>query len=92
MGFKDFCNKENVNENNSFKGEEIDKKQIEEMYNNFKDKSEDELIFELLKNVDMQKKQGSFNYDLILSQIEKIKPFLSEEQKVKLEMVLGKIK
>ena len=92
MGFKDFCNKENVNENNAFKGEEIDKKQIEEMYNNFKDKSEDELIFELLKNVDMQKKQGSFNYDLILSQIEKIKPFLSEEQKVKLEMVLGKIK
>jgi len=85
MGFKDYCN-----EKKDIKDE--DKKKIEDIYNVYKDKSEDELINELLKSVESQKKQGTFNYENLCSQVNKVQAFLTDEQRNKLQFILEKIK
>lgn len=84
MGFKDFCNNQNI-------GEQTNTKNVEELYNKYKDKSENELLDELLKNVSQQKQNGTYNYSNILSMVQNIMPYLNEHQKQKIQEILSKI-
>ena len=87
MGFKDYCN------NTSFKSnKKDDEKKVEELYNKYKDKDEDELFSELLKNVDKQKQDGIFDYNSLTQMVNKISPFLTKEQNLKIKDLLEKIK
>jgi len=85
MGFKEYSKNTQTNEK-SFSNEET--KNIENLYNKYKDQPEDQLINELLNTIAKQKKEGTFNYDALKSIIEKISPFLSKEQNLKIKEIL----
>ncbi|MBE7074578.1 MAG: hypothetical protein E7376_01160 [Clostridiales bacterium] len=90
MGFKDFCNNKDKNLND----EEVLKanaKNVEELYNEYKDKNEDELLQELFKSVEKQKTNGTFDYNSLLKMIEMLKPYLNQEQIIKMKEILTKI-
>lgn len=87
MGFKDYCKNESKTVNN-----EEQSKKVEEIYDKFKDKNEDELMSELLNNVAKQKQDGTFNYNSIAETVEKLSPFLNADQKLKIKEILQKIK
>lgn len=91
MGFKDFCMNENSKEKENNLNKEQEQK-VEELYDKYKDKSEDELMNELLRNVSKQKQDGSFNYNSIADTFDKLSPFLNSEQNLKLKELLQKIK
>ncbi len=89
MGFKDFCkNSEKINDREN----RDNTQKVEDLYERYKDKSEDELLNELLKNVEKQKKDGSFNYQGLINTIDKVSPFLSKEQNLKIKEILKNIK
>ena len=91
MGFKDYCNnyeKEKITK--SSVGNE-NTKNVEELYDKYKDKNEDELLSELFKNVAKQKEDGTFNYEGLLNTINKVSPFLSKEQNLKIKEILKNI-
>lgn len=85
MGFKDYTN------NNE---EKIlnESKKVENLYNEYKGKSEDELISELYKYVAKQKQDGTFDYDALEKMLNQLSPFLSKEQKQKMKGILESIK
>lgn len=88
MGFKEYCNRSsNISEEQNYN----QTKNVEELYDKYKDKSQDELLAELLKNVDKQKKDGTFNYDGLVKTIEKVSPFLTKEQNSKIKEILKNI-
>jgi len=89
MGFKDFCNNKNC-----FDKEQSENKQInvEQIFNKYKNKNQQELLDELFKNVEEQKQNGSFDYNGLTNMLEKMSPFLNQEQKQNLETLLNKIK
>ena len=86
MGFKDYCN------TNNSKNENFESKKVEDVYEKYKDKNEDELLSELYKNINIQKQNGTFNYESLVSAVNKISPFLNNEQKLKIKDLLEKIK
>lgn len=81
MGFKEFS----ANTNNDVQN---GKKVVEEYYNMYKGKSENELLDELHKHVAKQKQDGTFNIDALSNMLNKLSPFLSEEQRLKMEEIL----
>ena len=91
MGFKNFCMNENAKEKENNLNKEQEQK-VEELYDKYKDKNEDELMSELLNNVAKQKQDGNFNYNSIAETLEKLSPFLNAEQNLKLKELLQKIK
>ena len=88
MGFKDYKNKSEINEEKY----KEDSKKIEDIYNTYKNKSQDELTYELLKHVENQKKDGTFNYDSLCEMLNKVSPFLTKDQKLKMNELLKKLK
>lgn len=92
MGFKDYCKEKKENSHAKQEFTEKQKEDIEGIYNKFKDKSQDELISELFKNVESQKQNGTFNYDGLINTINKLSPFLTKEQNLKIEDILKSIK
>lgn len=60
----------------SQKQEDNKKKTINESYEELKDCSSDELMSRLTKEIQNQKAKGVFDYEGIISSIEKIKPYL----------------
>ena len=91
MGFKDFC-KNDSDTKIQDKNFNQSTKMVEELYDEYKDKSEDELLNELFKNVAKQKSEGTFNYEGLASTIEKVSPFLTKEQNLKIKEILKNIK
>ena len=89
MGFKEYCNGNDTERNKD--NSKIAEEKVEDLYNKYKDKNEDELLFELLKNVELQKKEGKFNYETLVKMIEKMSPFLSDEQRIRIKEILKKI-
>ena len=89
MGFKEYCNDNDTERNKD--NSKIAEEKVEDLYNKYKDKNEDELLFELLKNVELQKKEGKFNYEALVKIIEKMSPFLSDEQRIRIKEILKKI-
>lgn len=82
MGFKQFSQESQAKEAS---------KQVENMYNSYKDKSEDELITELINHVAKQKQNGTFDMDNLEQMLAKVRPFLNEKQRQKLQDVLKQI-
>lgn len=85
MGFKDYNN--NISEQQLKQGS----KKVESLYNEYKDKSEDELIKELLSHVAKQKKEGTFNYASLCEMLNQISPFLNEQQKTRMKEILEQL-
>lgn len=85
MGFKQFSNEQKSKAENA-------EKQVENLYNTYKGKSEDELLFELVNHVAKQKENGTFDYQNLENMLSKIMPFLNDRQKEKLNDVLKQIK
>lgn len=66
-----------------------DLRKIEELQENYKDKSDDEIFLEIIElNKDMQSNMSEQEYDEIFDKLENIKPLLDEEQKRKLEAII----
>lgn len=82
MGFKQFSQVSQAKEASN---------QVENMYNSYKDKSEDELITELINHVAKQKQNGTFDMDNLEQMLAKVRPFLNEKQRQKLQDVLKQI-
>lgn len=91
MGFKDFSKNYN---HKSFEGkDEINNnKRVEDIYEKYKDKNEDELLSELFKNVAKQKQEGTFDINLLNEMASKMSPFLTKEQNLKLKEIINQIK
>ena len=70
----------------------IDEEKIKETFNKYSNYSSSELINELNKQVNKQKKEGTFNFSEIADRIQGIRPMLSEEQIKNLDRLLNQIK
>ena len=79
--------KENAKNTNTQK-----EKSIEELYGTYKNMNSNQLLNELLKQVDNQKKDGTFNFDGLKNSLNQVMPFLNEEQKNNLMTILNQIK
>ena len=91
MGFKDYCKDEKFG--NGIK-EDLDDKtkdNIGKIYDKYKDKNEDELKEELFNTINKQKQDGTFNKDSLENTLNKISPFLTQEQNQKINEILNKI-
>lgn len=62
---------------------------VEKMADSYKDKSEEEIFFEIIKvNNEMESELSSEKYNEILDKLKSIRPLLSKTQNEKLDMVL----
>ena len=62
---------------------------VEKMADSYKDKSEDEIFFEIIRvNNEMESELSSEKYNEILDKLKSIRPLLSKTQNEKLDMVL----
>lgn len=104
MGFKDFSKQNNYNVNQNYNNSNQDykeinsdlnfqqqKQQVEQIYEKYKGKNNQELISELLKNVEQQKKNGSFDYQTLCNMVDMFSPYLTQEQKNNMQNLLHKI-
>lgn len=92
MGFKEYSNSSKQEDVKTKQDRQREEEKLEQIYNNFKDKNEDELLSELFKNVENQKQNGTFNYDGLKNTIDKISPFLTKEQNLKIKEILAKLR
>ena len=90
MGFKSFQNNQNLNNNQNDIHQ--NKEKVEQFYQKYKDKNENELMEELLKNVSMQKQNGTFDYQGLCNMLKTFSPYLSQEQVGKIQNLLNQIK
>lgn len=66
-----------------------DLRKIEELQENYRDKSDDEIFLEIIEiNKDMQSNMSPAEYEEIFDKLDNIKPLLDEEQKRKLEAII----
>jgi len=62
---------------------------VEKMADSYKDKTEDEIFFEIIRvNSEMESELSSEKYNEILDKLKSIRPLLSKAQNEKLDMVL----
>lgn len=62
---------------------------LEQLAENYKDKSEDDIFVEIIRlNEEMEETLGEEQYNEMLSKLDSIRPYLSEEQNKKLDLVL----
>ncbi|WP_077370038.1 hypothetical protein [Anaerosalibacter sp. Marseille-P3206] len=68
-------------------------KQIQDMAEAYSDKSEDEIIFEIIKlNNKMESEMKPDEYQDLMGKLEQIRPLLDEEQVEKLDKILEILK
>ena len=95
MKFSEFA-KQNNNQDSTQKTDEKTQKNfsenIENLYDKYKNLTQEELMQELAKNVAKQKQNGTFDFDNISQSINAILPYLSEEQKQNIMSLLSVIK
>ncbi len=70
----------------------VHQKSVEELYDTYKDMNQDQLLSQLFKQVENQKKDGTFNFERLNDYAKQISPFLNEEQKNNLMTILNQIK
>ncbi|MBE7082588.1 MAG: hypothetical protein E7378_02805 [Clostridiales bacterium] len=99
MGFKDFQKQYTANTRSQQNFSNIDQtnakqveQKVEDLYNKYKGKDQDQLLTQLFENVQKQKSEGTFDYQKLCAMIDKISPFLSVEQQQKIKSLLAKIK
>ena len=67
--------------------------QIRDMAEDYSDKSEGEIFFEIIKiNKQMKETMGEDEYNELIEKLNNIRPLLDAEQREKLDMVLKTIK
>lgn len=67
-------------------------KNIQDTISKYEGKSEDEMLIELMKMVDKEKKEGSFNIDAISNFARTAAPMLNQEQREKMEAIIKQLK
>lgn len=66
-----------------------DLRKIEELQENYKDKSDEEIFLEIIElNRNMQDKMTEEEYEEIFDKLDNIKPLLDQEQKKKLDAII----
>ena len=69
-----------------------DIRNVQDTISKYQGKSEDEMFSELMKMVDKEKKDGSFNIDTLASFARNAAPMLSSEQREKMEAIIKQLK
>ena len=65
---------------------------MQSLYEKYKDMDKNSLMQELLKNVDKQKKEGSFDFSALQSQVTQVLPYLTQDQQKYLMTILSQLK
>jgi len=66
---------------------------VEQIAENLKDKSDDEIFFEIIRiNKEMESELSTEKYNEILEKLDSIRPMLSKTQNFKLDLVLKALK
>lgn len=71
-----------------FKTENNEEK-VKQTYEKYKNYSQDELLQELMRSVNAQKRNGTFDKERLLSTLSLVMPSLNSEQRRKLEELLS---
>lgn len=71
-----------------FKTENNEEK-VKQTYEKYKNYSQDELLQELMRSVNAQKQNGTFDKERLLSTLSLVMPSLNSEQRRKLEELLS---
>lgn len=67
--------------------------QVEKMAEDLKDKTDDEIFFEIIRiNKEMENELSPEKYNEILEKLDSIRPLLSKTQNIKLDLVLKALK
>ena len=73
-----------------FKTENNEEK-VKQTYEKYKNYSQDELLQELMRSVNAQKQNGTFDKERLLSTLSVVLPSLNDEQRSKLEELLSRL-
>lgn len=82
------------NENNVDKEKKTEKKSktYEDLYNEYKDLPNDELLKSLFQEVQKQKQNGTFDFLKLQKSVDLIKPYLNDMQKNNIADLMEKLK
>ena len=70
---------------------ENSEEKVKQTYEKYKDYSQDELMQELLRSVNAQKQNGTFDKQRLISTLSLVMPSLDSEQRSKLEELLSRL-
>ena len=70
---------------------ENSEERVKQTYEKYKDYSQDELMQELLRSVNTQKQNGTFDKQRLISTLSLVLPSLNDEQRSKLEELLSRL-
>ncbi len=90
--FKSTQKKEVKNQTANTETQNSQTEDVEKLFEKYKDMDSNSLMGELLKNVDRQKNDGSFDFEKLQSQINQILPYLTDEQQKYLMTILSQLK
>ena len=68
---------------------ENNEEKVKQTYEKYKNYSQDELLQELMRSVNAQKQNGTFDKERLLSTLSLVMPSLNSEQRRKLEELLS---
>ena len=91
MKFSEFAKQNNSEKTQKEPTKEFSQN-IENLYDKYKDFSQDELMQELAKNVNIQKQNGTFDFEHISNSVNMILPYLNEQQKQTIISLLNNLK
>lgn len=67
-------------------------KDMQSLYEQYKNMDKNSLMQELIKNVDKQKREGSFDFSALQSQVSQVLPYLTQDQQKYLMTILSQLK
>ena len=70
---------------------ENSEEKVKQTYEKYKDYSQDELMQELMRSVNAQKQNGTFDKQRLISTLSLVLPSLNSEQRSKLEELLSRL-
>ena len=83
---------EKTNKEEKTKAQGEKSQDMQSLYEKYKDMDKNSLMQELLKNVDKQKKEGSFDFSALQSQVTQVLPYLTQDQQKYLMTILSQLK
>ncbi len=93
---KNFCdfkfNEQKINPNEKIDKSTNHEEKLKATYDDLKNLDSDSLSYKLAEEVKKQKEEGTFNFDLIKSSIESMRPFLTNETYINLKQILENLK
>ena len=70
---------------------ENNEEKVKQTYEKYKNYSQDELLQELMRSVNAQKQNGTFDKQRLISTLSLVLPSLNDEQRSKLEELLSRL-